>query len=63
MALADQLYSAILTAKAHPLSSEAEPEFPRDGDPGTASVVAGDLGRMVFGLPPAAFGLVEFRTD
>jgi len=46
--------------------SEAEPEFPREGggcDPGTAGVVAGDLGRRVFGLPPAAFGLVEFRTD
>ena len=42
-------------------ASVEEPECPRDGDPGTTGVVAGYLGRRVFGLPPAAFGLVEFR--
>jgi len=53
-----------LRADTESEESAAEPECPRDGcgcDPGTTGVVAGDLGRRVFGLPPAAFGLVEFR--
>jgi len=47
-------------------TSAAELECHRDDcecAPGTTGVVTGDLGRRVFGLPPAAFGLVEFRGD